>query len=115
MVRKRIWTKMGMLVVIFAMLMSLTSLNFVAAQEEEGPVMLHPQLDVRTVVDGLDTPTTMAFLGPDEFLVLEKNTGQVKHVMNGEIQGTVLDLAVNFASERGLLGSVCLVGDASPV
>ena len=104
MVRK-VWTRMGMVVVVLALLMSITSLNFAAAQEEEeGPVMLHPQLGVRTVVDGLDSPTTMAFLGPDEFLVLEKNTGQVKHVMNGEIQGTVLDLAVNFASERGLLG-----------
>ena len=103
MVRKRIWTRMGMLVVVLALLMSLTSINLATAQDEM-PEMLDPRLDVRTVVSGLDTPTTMAFLGPDEFLVLEKNTGQVKHVMNGAIQGTVLDLAVNFASERGLLG-----------
>src|ERR687892_1719537 len=37
-------------------------------------------------------------------LVLEKNTGQVKRVVNGAVQATVLDLAVNFGSERGLLG-----------
>jgi glucose/arabinose dehydrogenase len=36
--------------------------------------------------------------------VLEKNTGRVRRVMNGTAQGAVLDLAVNFASERGLLG-----------
>jgi aldose sugar dehydrogenase len=100
---KGFWTRAGILFIALSLLMSFTSANFASAQDE-GPEMLHPQLDVRTVVDGLDSPTTMAFIGPDEFLVLEKNTGQVKHVMNGEIQGTVLDLAVNFASERGLLG-----------
>lgn len=74
----------------------------VAAQE--GPEVLHPRLAVRTVVSGLVTPTSMAFLGPNDFLILEKNTGQVKRVVNGAVTGVVLDLAVNFASERGLLG-----------
>jgi Glucose / Sorbosone dehydrogenase len=46
----------------------------------------------------------MAFLGPNDFLIAEKNTGQVKRVVNGVVQSTVLDLAVNNASERGLLG-----------
>jgi len=68
------------------------------------PVMLHPHLGVQKVVDGLTTPTTMAVLGPNEFFVLEKNTGKVQHVVDGAVQATVLDLAVNFASERGLLG-----------
>ncbi|MEW5928823.1 MAG: PQQ-dependent sugar dehydrogenase [Gemmatimonadota bacterium] len=71
---------------------------------QPGPTVLDPNLDVRTVVSGLSSPTTMAFLGPDDFLVLEKNTGRVKRVVGGVVQGTVLDLAVNFASERGLLG-----------
>lgn len=70
---------------------------------QNGPSMLVPNLDVRTVASGLVTPTTMAFLGQNDFLVLEKNTGQVKRVANGT-QTVVLDLAVNTASERGLLG-----------
>jgi len=37
-------------------------------------------------------------------LVLEKNTGLVLRVTGGVVQDTVLDLAVNFGSERGLLG-----------
>ena len=49
-------------------------------------------------------PTSMAFLDYDDFLVLEKNTGKVQRVVNGQILGQVLDLAVNSASERGLLG-----------
>jgi glucose/arabinose dehydrogenase len=70
----------------------------------DAPAMLHPRLGVRTVVEGLNLPTSMAFLGANDMLVLEKNTGQVQRVVNGEVQSTVLDLAVNFGSERGLLG-----------
>ena len=46
----------------------------------------------------------MAFIGRDDFLVLEKASGQVKRVRNGAVPDTVLDLAVNSNSERGLLG-----------
>jgi len=46
----------------------------------------------------------MAFLGAGGMLVLEKDTGKVKRVVDGGVTGTVLDLAVNSASERGLLG-----------
>lgn len=53
----------------------------------------------------LSQPTTMAFIGPNDFLVLEKATGIVKRVTNGVVSGTnVLDLPVNANSERGLLG-----------
>jgi glucose/arabinose dehydrogenase len=46
----------------------------------------------------------MVFLGPADYFVLEKASGQVKRVIGGVIQPTpVLDLAVNSASERGLL------------
>lgn len=41
---------------------------------------------------------------PIEMFVIEKMTGQVKRVVDGVVTTTVLDLAVNFASERGLLG-----------
>ena len=68
------------------------------------PTMLVPGLDVRTVIDGLTTPTSLAFLGPGDMLVLEKNTGRVKRIVDGLVDSTVLDLAVNAASERGLLG-----------
>ena len=68
------------------------------------PVVLDPNLAVRPVVTGLTTPTGMAVLGNNEFLVLEKNTGKVQHVVDGQVEGTLIDLAVNNASERGLLG-----------
>jgi glucose/arabinose dehydrogenase len=73
----------------------------VAAQP---PELLDPNLNVRQVVGGLTEPTTMAFLGPNDFLVLEKSTGRVQRVVDEAIAATVLDLAVNSGSERGLLG-----------
>ncbi len=76
----------------------------VATAAQAGPTMLDPSLTVRTVVSGLTTPSSIAFLGPNDMLVLEKNTGMVLRVTNGVVQGVVLDLSVNNASERGLLG-----------
>jgi aldose sugar dehydrogenase len=92
------------LVFILVLLASLTAKAPVAAQED-GPTLLDPTLSVRTFLEELTTPISLAFLDEDEMFVLEKNTGQVKHVVGNEVQDTIpLDLAVNFSSERGLLG-----------
>jgi glucose/arabinose dehydrogenase len=71
------------------------------AQETE---LLDPDLAVRTAVSGLSQPVAMAFVGRGDMLVLEKASGQVKRVVDGEVRGVVLDLAVDSASVRGLLG-----------
>jgi glucose/arabinose dehydrogenase len=84
--------------------LSATMLGPAASAQDGGPTMLHPRLGVETVASGLVTPVSLAFLGEDDLLVLEKNTGRVQRVVDGEIQSTVLDLDVNFGSERGLLG-----------
>jgi glucose/arabinose dehydrogenase len=68
------------------------------------PEMLSPRLGVRPLVAGLSQPTSMAFIGTNDLLVLEKATGRVQRVVNGSLQGAVLDLDVNSGSERGLLG-----------
>ncbi|HEV8187661.1 MAG TPA: PQQ-dependent sugar dehydrogenase, partial [Pyrinomonadaceae bacterium] len=68
------------------------------------PTMLDDNLTVNTVIAGLDQPTSLAFIGTNDFFVLEKATGKVQRVVNGVLHSTVLDLPVNNASERGLLG-----------
>src|SRR4051794_20155879 len=73
-------------------------------QAQTGPSMLVPNLTVSAVVSGLTQPTSMAFIGPKQFFILEKASGQVKLVSNGVVTKTVLDLGVNNSSERGLLG-----------
>jgi glucose/arabinose dehydrogenase len=70
--------------------------------------ILDPNLRVTTVLNaGITQPIGIVFLAANDFLVLEKASGQVKRVTGGVIQATpVLDLAVNSASERGLLSLV---------
>ncbi|MGE0391001.1 MAG: PQQ-dependent sugar dehydrogenase [Candidatus Nitrosocosmicus sp.] len=70
-----------------------------------GPTLKDDKLSVEKVTDGLDIPTSMAFLGPNDLLVTEKETGKVIHIINGQIQDEpALDVAVANSIERGLLG-----------
>jgi aldose sugar dehydrogenase len=74
---------------------------------EENITLYDPNLKVELVASGLDFPTTMAFLGPDDFLILEKNTGNVKRFVNGTlIEKPLLHVNTNIKDERGLLGIV---------
>ena len=75
-----------------------------AGAQTAAPTVTDPDLAVRTVASGLTQPIGLAFLGPNDFLVTEKSTGRVKRVVNGSVKSIALDLPVNFASERGLLG-----------
>ena len=74
-----------------------------ASAQTAAPEVVDPGLEVREAATGLVQPTSIAFLGHRDMLVLEKASGQVKRVRNG-VTSTVLDLAVNSGSERGLLG-----------
>ena len=69
--------------------------------------MLDPNLQVSTFIgpaQGLVQPIGIVFIGQNDAFILEKGSGQVKRAINGVLQPTpVLDLAVNSASERGLL------------
>ena len=69
------------------------------------PAVINPNLKIETVTTGLVLPTTMAFVGPDDMLVLEKNKGTVQRIVNGQMLDRPL-LQVNVSSEveRGMLG-----------
>src|SRR5215204_5089242 len=69
------------------------------------PLLNDPSLGVQLVSDGLELPTSMAFLGPDDILVLEKEKGTVQRIVNGEmLPEPLLDVNVANKSERGMLG-----------
>jgi aldose sugar dehydrogenase len=71
----------------------------------EGPIINDPNLVAQIVVKGLKSPTSMAFLGPNDILVLEKNQGTVQRIVNGKISTEpLLHVNVSSADERGLLG-----------
>jgi glucose/arabinose dehydrogenase len=92
--------------VLFCFLMLSFSGSGYKARAQSSPFMLDSNLLVGAVVTGLITPTSMAFPASNEIFVLEKNTGKVMHLVMGSMGSlnTVLDLAVNNSSERGLLG-----------
>jgi aldose sugar dehydrogenase len=73
-----------------------------------GPTVNDPSLRVERVVSGeLRIPTSMAFLGPNDILVLEKNKGTVDRIVNGKLLPQPLLQIPNIANaevEWGLLG-----------
>src|SRR5215208_4410052 len=78
---------------------------------EEEEVILKPilknnsGLKVEEVTDGLDFPTSMAFLGPYDILVMEKNEGTVRRIINGVmLERPLLNVDVASEGERGMLG-----------
>jgi glucose/arabinose dehydrogenase len=80
-----------------------------AGSEKEPPLINDQNLQITQLVDELNFPTGIDFLAKDDILVIEKNTGQVKRILNGEIlPEPVLDVNVASESERGLLGIVIL-------
>jgi len=73
-------------------------------QNINGITLSDPNLKLELVTSGLDFPTTMAFLGPDDFLILEKS-GTVKRVVDGQVlDKPLLQVDVSVKDERGLLG-----------
>ena len=74
--------------------------------EEEGkPKLFDTNLKISTIVEGLSTPTSMAFVGPGDILVLEKDTGMVKRIVDGKVLAKpVLDINVANSIERCLCG-----------
>ena len=57
------------------------------------------------VFQGLLNPTSMAFLGPNDILVLEKDQGTLQRIVNGHmLPQPVLHVNVATVGERGMLG-----------
>jgi aldose sugar dehydrogenase len=62
-------------------------------------------LAIEEYARGLNFSSSMAFLGHDDILVLEKNSGQVRRIVNSAVlEEPVLDVPVATKDERGLLG-----------
>jgi aldose sugar dehydrogenase len=62
-------------------------------------------LTVEVVAEGLNLPTTMAFLGPNDILVLEKQRGTVQRIVDGKmLPEPLLDVNVATQIERCMCG-----------
>jgi glucose/arabinose dehydrogenase len=70
-----------------------------------GPILHDDTFSVELVAEGLDLPTSMHFLDDDTVLVLEKNKGQVRVVLNGKLlEEPAVQVDVATGPEQGLLG-----------
>jgi aldose sugar dehydrogenase len=78
------------------------------------PSVRDSKLTVQIIYEGLNFPTSMAFLAPDDILVLEKNEGTVKRIVNGQmLPEPLLKVEVSTASERGMLGIAVGIDETS--
>jgi aldose sugar dehydrogenase len=77
------------------------------------PVVSDPNLKIESVATGFDFPTGIAFLDNNDILLLEKNTGIVYRIMDGNITNPIIHLNVSSKDERGLLGIAVTGNDES--
>ncbi len=76
-----------------------------AVPSSKGPTIKDPYLKTEVVFKGLSYPTGMAFLDEDDILVIEKDTGIVRRIVNGVmVKEPILDVTVASQGHRGLLG-----------
>ena len=77
----------------------------VGLPSSKGPTILDPNLKAEVVFKGLKYPTSMAFLGPNDILVTEKDAGTVQRILNStELQQPLLNVSVATFAHRGMLG-----------
>jgi glucose/arabinose dehydrogenase/plastocyanin/streptogramin lyase len=87
----------------FATRSPITNMSF---SGEEGEVYgNNTRIKIETVYDGLKFPTAIAFLGPDDLLVVQKTNNSIMRIVNGQmLDEPVLDLGNSISSGAG----VCL-------
>ena len=87
-------------------------------QQPSLPTLKDGSLGVELVADGLDNPTSMNFISNSDMIILQKDGEAVLVSTSGgeasqnDDPPSVVDVPVNTASERGLLGIA--VADSSP-
>ncbi|MGI8831674.1 MAG: PQQ-dependent sugar dehydrogenase [Nitrososphaeraceae archaeon] len=69
------------------------------------PAPTNPLFKIEKIFSAPFKPSTMAFLGKDDFLILDRDEGKVFRIMNGTmLRQPVLDVNVATVGYRGMLG-----------
>lgn len=93
---------------IFLSVLMVHSVNAESTQagiKDPGPRIKDFHLKIDLVYNGFKFPSSMAFLGPNDILVLEKNEGLVERIVNGKLlPQPLLRVPVANIGERGMLG-----------
>ena len=78
-------------------------------ESNSGPLIVDPSFKAQVYFNGIKFPSSMAFLGNNDILVLEKNDGTVKRIVNGVmLADPLLKVNVSSVGERGMLGIAIL-------
>jgi glucose/arabinose dehydrogenase len=96
---------LGLILISPTLLIGAAAQHVVHNRPLPAPQVNDPNLRVEQVFEGLQRPTSMAFLGVNDILVTQKDSGIVQRVVNGQLQQEpVIDVQVANNDERGLLG-----------
>ena len=99
------------LVLLGFVLLSFYMVNDVSADSKQNPVVLDSEFQIEEFISGLLVPVNMEFIG-DDLLVLEKNSGTVRHIKNNTLlDSPVLDVGVSNYGEQGMLGITSVEND----
>jgi len=102
MARPQILSLLALLLVITISIGITNKFNIALAQPT---IAKDPNLKLELVAQGLKLPTSMVFLGPNDILVLEKESGTVQRIVNGKmLPQPLLQVPVSTTNERGMLG-----------
>ena len=109
---------------ILIILFTILVFNYIPSHQSTAPrfvktgtptIIKDSNLKVELVSEGLALPTSMAFLGPNDILVLEKDDGTIKRIVNGNLlPEPVLDVNVANKNERGMLGIAVAKNQTGP-
>ena len=95
--------------------LSITAINNQSIQSISQPSLTDSNLKIQEVAKGFDFPTSMAFLGKDDIILLEKNTGNVIRLLKGNVSHQLHHIDMSFRDERGLLGLALSSNESSDV
>ena len=97
---------MMQLFIFISTLLSLliVQISTIGIQAQTQPSVLNPKFQVERIFAGNFEPSSMAFLGADDVLVLDRDEGKVFRVTHGIQFGPLLDVNVATDGYRGLLG-----------
>ena len=73
-------------ILVITIIIGINPTNTVLSQ----PIIKDTKLKAEIFAQGLKSPTSMAFLGPKDILVIEKEDGTVKRIVNGSIVATTI-------------------------
>ena len=87
-------------IIVFTVALLLFYVKLVYAE----PTTINPKFVVERIFTGDFKPSTMAFLGADDIIVLDRDLGKVYRIIDGVQSKPLLDVNVATVGYRGLLG-----------